>query len=126
MKNRKEKILFAMQVILAEYKDKSHFCSVSTCALCREFHGYYDCEDERHECHKCPMFVFRRKNSDEMSCLERKCKPVYCREGQKLNKSIKRVIEFYERAIEGLQKLTNEDLAKKNVFQFLVDIDKEV
>ena len=34
--------------------------------------------------------------------------------------------EFYEKAIEGLEKLSNEDLAEKNVFQYLVDIDKEV
>lgn len=130
--NRKEKILLAMGVILQEYKEKIHISTIGSCALCREFHTITKWDDEyRHPCHKCPMFVFHLKTKPEsrypeLSCMYRKCKPFYCREGQRMNKSIQRVTEFYEKAIEGLHGLSNEDLAKTDCFQYLIDIDKEV
>lgn len=128
--NRKEKILLAMGVILQEYRDKTHIATIGNCSLCQEFHtDWIQRAEERHPCHKCPMFVFHKKTKSEypeLSCLYRKCKPFYCHEGQRMNKSIQRVTEFYEKAIEGLHGLSNEDLAKTDCFQYLVDIDKEV
>jgi hypothetical protein len=130
MKNRKEIILLSMQVILHEYREKTHRSTIGDCSLCQQF--YTEPMDERHSCHKCPMFVFHKpqkllKNGyPELSCMERKCKPKYCSDHQKMTKTLKKVTEFYERAVEGLQKLTNEDLAKKDCFQYLVNIDKEV
>jgi hypothetical protein len=127
MKNRKERILLAMQIILAEYREKSHYASIGYCKLCQQF--YTDSNGERHRCHKCPMFVFHntmKKNNDDLSCLERKCVPVSCKSDMKMGIKLKRVIEFYEKAIERTELLTNEDLAKKGVFDFLIDIDKEV
>jgi hypothetical protein len=128
--NRKKKILLAMQVVLQEYKEKTHISTIGSCSLCQQFHtDEFRGKEERHPCHKCPMFVFHRKTKSdypELSCLYRKCKPVFCHEGQRMTKGLHRVIEFYEKAIDGLQNLSDEDLTKKDCFQYLVDIDKEI
>lgn len=124
---KKDKILTAMQAILLEYKEKTHEASVMSCQLCRLFYTMEDSymkESNYHTCHKCPMFVFNQ-NTD-ISCIMRKCNPVYCNEGQRNTKRLKKVTEFYERIIAVVQNLSNDEVCKPRAWKFMIEIDNEV
>lgn len=124
---KKDQILKAMQIILMEYKERIHQGSIATCQLCMLF---YTDEDKYmkaknyHTCHKCPMFVFHK--DDELSCLERKCKPISCHNGQRDTKGLKKAIEFYERVIAVVKNLNNDEVCKPRAWKFMIEIDEEV
>ena len=125
---KKDQILKAMRIILMEYTERIHEANIDLCQLCVLFftaEDKYMKEKNYHTCHKCPMFVFH-KNDDEYSCMERKCKPINCREGQRPTKGLEKATEFYERVIAVVENMTNDEVCKPRTWKFLVEIDNEV
>jgi hypothetical protein len=127
MKNLKQRTLSAMQVILQEYREKRHKAAIYYCPLCSEF--YYGNNPNGERCQNCPMDIFKGKRKNKYSfnvgCLRRKCAPIYCHDYTKMTKTLKRVIEFYEKAIEVLKNVKDEDFTK-DCFQRLIAIDEEI
>jgi hypothetical protein len=117
----KAELLTAMKTILQEYEKRTHETTCTSCELCKLYQKNYR---SYHTCCKCPMYIFR--NFGEFPCSGRRCKPlsVYCQ--NKMPVRLKAVIEFYEKAIEKVKSMTEEELSKKNVFKFLLDIDNEI
>ena len=101
-RTKKDKLLDAMEVILQEYKNKHHRTACSTCSLCKLYQDEY--VELKHECHKCPMFIFHNKH--DYPCMDRRCTPVNYVYNSKMSNKYRAVIEFYTVAIEGV-KLNN-------------------
>jgi hypothetical protein len=120
-KSKKDKLLEAMETILQEYKRKHHRTACSTCVLCKLYQDEYS---DKHECHKCPMFVFHNKH--DYPCMDRRCTPVNYVYNSKMSNKYRAVIEFYTLAIEGIQLLNNEDFDKKKTWNFLKTIDNSI
>jgi hypothetical protein len=112
----KFQLLPAMKTILQEYKDLTHRASTDHCKLCELYIYNY--------CLSCPMKVFG--DDDYYPCMARKCEPLSCYSSLKDEPELKAVIEFYEKAIKRVKSMTEEELNKKDAFDFLIKIDKEV
>jgi hypothetical protein len=116
---KKSELLPAMETILQEYKDKTHDVNANTCKLCLLYYGSLP------HCISCPMKVFGKNTDKAFSCMERKCDPVRC-DSFLRSKRLQRVIEFYEKTIEGVKLMTYKQLNKKDAFNFLIKNDEEV
>lgn len=85
------------------------------------------------------MHVFANSDTGNYGCMLRKCAPVafsnlvqdeFCYYSyNNLNTGKTRlaaVIEFYQKVIAAIEKMSYRELNKKDSFKFLVDIDNEV
>jgi rubredoxin len=128
MKTKKSDLLEAMQTVLQEYKDKTHWVSCYKCSLCILF--YDDMKNEDKECGKCPMTTF--KISFNFGCVQRKCHPYDFRSYNSEKNNIidyqryQAVMEFYEKVIEKVKLMTYKEINKAGSFKFLIDIDNEI
>ncbi len=121
---KKTELLSAMRRILLEYKNGTHRANLDTCALCILYNKAEDGKHRGHECRLCPMHVFHKQNH-HYSCMSRKCEPIHC-DGNEIVVEIKRVTEFYKKAIAVVKTISAEELNEKNAFKFLMKIDKDI
>lgn len=109
-KEHKELALKASKEILKEYKDNAHRSSTNSCSLCKAF--YDQSKFNYIRCKNCPMSIFEGYLKLQFGCMNRKCKPVsqlssrrtIDTENLTFIKNTKRVIEFYEKFIELVEK----------------------
>ena len=118
--NRKNEILKAMRTILQEYKNDEHSTSTTDCKLCKLF--LYKSSPM---CSLCPMFAFVHLDNNTYCCMNRRCEPVDCNKSY-IDNEYNAVIEFYEKAIKKIEKMSNIDLKKESTFKFLIAIDDKV
>jgi len=57
--------------------------------------------------------------------MNRRCEPVDCNKSY-IDNEYNAVIEFYEKAIKKIEKMSNIDLKKESTFKFLIAIDDKV
>lgn len=149
MKKRISKIevLSAMRQILDEYRNEIHLTRRDTCHLCILYNPIrFSHRIDSSNCICCPMHVFANSNTGNYGCMLRKCAPVafsdlvqdeFCYYSyNNLNYSynnlntgktrLAAVIEFYQKVIAAIEKMSYRELNKKDGFKFLVDIDNEV
>ncbi len=126
---KKTVLLEAMQTILQEYKDKTHWVSNERCSLCKLFYNDNEMNDKK-ECGKCPMTTF--KININYGCMLRKCHP-YDFRCYKIECNFiidepqyQAVMEFYIIAIQKIRLMTYKKINKANAFKFLIDIDNEI
>jgi hypothetical protein len=120
----KGKLLWAMKMILREYKKNEHKALIDHCGLCR-LYNRYNKEYKKHECELCPMYVFYVTDCT-YPCMRRKCEPIDCYYATEDTNELKAVIELYKRAIKKVDSMTSEELNKRNAFKFLIKMDEEV
>ncbi len=120
----KTDLLAAMKNVLQEYRERQHTLKKSDCALCKLYYNVKDFET----CEPCPMNIFPSDFLEHnlVGCLDRKCRPVNCREIDYDSPKLKAVIEFYEQAILKVEDMKERIMNKKDAFKFLIDIDKEI
>jgi hypothetical protein len=121
----KSQLISAMETILQEYKDRNHSTMAYNCSLCSLYrHDWTGCDT------KCPMFTFWDLGDDhDHPCMNRRCRPVNCYSGikiSKLNTKLNAVQEFYKKAIKKIKKMTDEEIERKDAFDFLIKLDNKI
>jgi hypothetical protein len=69
------------------------------------------------------MYVFKDEHS--YPCMDRKCKPIPCYKGMKFNKSLQKVIAFYEAVIKEVRDMPEVGFNKAGLMEVLYKIDEE-
>ena len=127
MKTSTTKLISAMETILQEYKERNHSTFTDNCSLCHLYREFFTCNI------KCPMCIFLGLGGDYTHpCMNRRCEPVNCYNSlrsikiSELNTKLNAVIEFYKKAIKKIKKMTDEELERKDAFNFLIKLDNKI